>query len=289
MKKLFKALLFCAGLTLAPFTSSYAWNALAHMAVAKIAYDNLTPAAAEKVNKMVASFQQEYPNIQTFVEMAPWADQLAWGQQIGLYTHWHYINNTFSTDGTPLKNISDTDNAGWAVVQLEKIVQNNQANPYERARALAFLVHIVGDLHQPLHTVARLSAAHPDGDQGGNLFSVRLPLTHPKSKSSSVNLHSFWDSGLGAFEGNSDQAAVTRLATSLTATYSSQYFNDQAQNIESGVWINESEQLAVSFVYSTPENQIPSAEYMSQGSELAKQRVALAGYRLAALLNHLLG
>ena len=111
--------------------------------------------------------------------MGPWPDTLR-GQKIELYTRWHYTNLAFSADGTPLKNTVDTDNAVWAINHLLPIIGNTKANRFERARSLAFLVHIVGDLHQPLHSITRISAAHPEGDHGGNLYFIKYPAVKPQ-------------------------------------------------------------------------------------------------------------
>src|SRR3989344_5767009 len=116
----------------------YAWNELGHMVIANIAYQQLQPVTREKVDIMTTNLSKEYPAISNFMQMAPWADTLH-SQKIETYTHWHYIDIPFSTDGTPIKNIIDTDNVLWAISQIIPVVQNQQANIYERARFLAFL------------------------------------------------------------------------------------------------------------------------------------------------------
>jgi hypothetical protein len=275
--------IFFVGLAIfSPLTN--AWNAVGHMVIAKIAYDQLTPEVRNKVDALVVNLATEYPEIKNFTQMAPWPDQLR-AQKIDSYTHWHYIDNAFSTDGTALKNLSDTDNVLWAIDKIKPVLQNEQANPYERARFLAFLVHIVGDIHQPLHTVSRISLAHPDGDQGGNLFVVNMNL--PAHKKTPSNLHRVWDEGLGFFVGGDSMENIAALAEKITATYPKNYFGNQISDINLKDWTDEGMNSASSFVYNTLEGQVLSAAYIADGQAIAEQKAALAGYRLAELLNKL--
>ena len=267
--------------SLSSFT--YGWNALGHMVIGTIAYQKLQPNIKTKVDNLISYFHNEYPNMATFSQMAYWPDAIR-SQRIETFTHWHYIDVAFSKDGTPLKNVMDTDNAVWAINIIENIVRNNQANTYERARFLAFLAHIVGDLHQPLHTVSYFSAAHPDGDRGGNAYVIR----YQNGDSNTINMHKLWDGGIGVFdlEATSDNATV--LANSITQHYPVSYFGARATVLDPNIWTQEGMDNAEHMVYTTPENQTPSTEYLTGSSQLAQQEAALAGYRLAVLLNQLL-
>jgi hypothetical protein len=253
------------------------------MVIANIAYQNLTPDVKEKVDALTTSFKSEYPGTAGFIQIAVWPDQIR-GQKIELFTHWHYSDNAFSADNTPVKNLMDTDNAVWAIKNLEPIVQNKKANPYERARFLAFLVHIVGDLHQPLHGVSRISSQYPDGDRGGNLFHLQY-----SSQGKSVkNLHSLWDGGVGLFFASDTPESISQLSNTIMAHYPKQFFAAQVNDLNPEDWANDDLQIAKTIVYNTAENQYPNTNYIETGRRTAEQRAALAGYRLAALLNQLL-
>lgn len=271
-------LLLCT--VLSPLTS-FAWNAVGHMVVASIAYQQLKPAARDKVDRLVNTLHQEYPNTGSFLQIASWMDEIR-AQRIDTYTHWHYIDVPYSKDGTQAKNLIDTDNAAWAVNHIETVVKNNQANVYERARFLAFLVHIVGDLHQPLHTVAFVSAAHPNGDKGGNAYFVRY-------NGERVNLHKIWDEGVGAFDQkNVSSAQINDIANQITALYPVSIFGKQAVDLNTDTWLQEGMANAQKYVYNTSENQPVSSGYVESGKLVAEKQAALAGYRLGALLNQLL-
>ena len=259
---------------------SYAWNAVGHMLVAHIAYDKLKPNARAKVDKMTADLAKEYPEIRDFDHVAPWLDTLR-GQKIETFTRWHYIDMGFSDDGMPVKSLVNTDNAIWAMSKVMQVTKNDKANPYERARFLAFLVHITGDLHQPLHTVSRVSSLYPDGDQGGNLYTVRY-------QGKTVSLHKLWDEGAGAFALDSTPENIRLLARTITNAYPESSFGAQAKDLVPTNWVTEGMGLAKTSVYSAPEGQIVPSSYLENGKQVSEQQIALAGYRLANLLNMLL-
>lgn len=279
MTNLAKKTFLLALLLISPFTT-YAWNALGHMVVANIAYQHLEPAAKTKVDNLVAILNEQYKDMSSFEHMAYWPDTLRM-QKIETYTRWHYIDAAFSNDGTPLKNLTDTDNAVWALENIKKVVKNNKANPYERSRFLAFFIHIVGDLHQPLHTVSYISAAHPDGDQGGNLYFVNY-------NNKRVNLHKIWDGGFALFAGQNNNQQASHIANTIMARYPQAYFSNQINEINPDNWAKEGLENAKKYAYSTPPDQPVSSHYVEAGQQFAEQNVALAGYRLAVLLNQLL-
>ena len=255
-----------------------AWNPLGHMVVADIAYDRLTPAAKKKVDELISYFHKEYPDANAFVDIAPWADAIR-SQKIETFTHWHYSDNSFSTDGTPIKNLKDSDNAVWALTNIESVMKNKEANNFERARFLAFLTHIVADLHQPLHTVSRISHAHPDGDRGGNDYFVYY-------KNKRANMHHIWDIGVSLFDTNPSQEKALQLEKEITARYPESYFGkEKINNTNYAAWADDGAELAKKYVYSAVEEEELDANYINNGSEISKQQIALAGYRLAAMLN----
>lgn len=261
--------------------SSFSWNALGHMVIANIAYENLDKVTQNKVDKMVGYFHQEYKNIDSLIKMAPWPDALR-GQKIETFTHWHYINLPIATDNRDLSTKLDTDNAVWALEKIDDIIKYTHSNVYERARFLAFFVHIVGDLHQPLHAVQLFSAAHPQGDQGGNLYYVRYHNQRTK-------LHTLWDSGLGVFAEDSTPEQVNQISQQLTAFYPKTYFGKAIDDLEPMNWAQNGVELAEKYVYNTPEDQPISENYIVEGQQVAQQQATLAGYRLANFMNQLLG
>ncbi len=271
-------------LSFLPLNYVYAWNAMGHMVIANIAYEQLKPEVREKVDQLVGNLNKEYPEMSSYLHLAYWPDALR-SQRIETFTHWHYIDLPYSSDGTETKaDVIDTDNAVWAVKRIQVVLKNQHANPYDRARFLSFITHIVGDLHQPLHTVTLFSAAHPGGDKGGNLYNIVY-------NNKTTNTHSLWDSGVGAFENKNSRATdhAKELAIMIMQMYPASSFGERANDLEPLNWAKEGFDNAKKYVYSTPENQAPSTEYLVTGKQIAEQQAALAGYRLANLLNSLLG
>jgi hypothetical protein len=276
---LFKLLLL--GFAFSIPVSSFAWYALGHMVVADIAYQHLTSTARIEVDKLRNAFGKEYPELGSFEQMAIWPDELR-KQNIDMFSHWHYIDLAFSHDGTPVKHIADSDNAVWALEKMTAVIRNKQANPFERARFLAFFAHIVGDLHQPLHTTARISAQYPDGDQGGNLFYVRF---NGKRK----NLHSIWDGVFDEMAGEPNVNVAHSHALRLMAQYPQTFFAHKIDNLNIASWAQEGLFYAKQYAYNTEEEKNLNTAYVKGGKDFAEQQLVLAGYRLAAELNLLLG
>ncbi len=261
-------------------TTTFAWNAYGHRVVASVAYERLKPNVKATVDDLIKKIHTEYPEINSLADLAIWPDAIR-GQRIENYTHWHYIDVAFSNDGTPVKNLIDTDNAVWALRSMNAVLKNSHANPYERARFLAFFAHIVGDLHQPLHTVSLITATRPDGDKGGNLYYVQY-------NNEKTNVHKLWDEGVGAFHGGGSNNEVNQSVRELTGRYPYGSFNGKEQDIDPEHWLTEGMHNAQTAVYSMPENKVPTPNLLSNAKVVAEQEAVLAGYRLADLLNSLL-
>lgn len=262
--------------------STFAWNALGHMVVADIAYLNLNPKAQKKVDELVLMLNKEYPEMKMFLNTAYWPDSIR-SQRIETFTHWHYIDNPLKTDGTRAKaGMVDTDNAVWAVNTIKMVLKNDKANGYDRGRFLSFFTHIVGDLHQPLHTVSLVSEKHPDGDKGGNAYRVKYHGTN-------TGIHKLWDSGLGTFNSKPTTENAMAISTQIRSAYPKEFFGARADDLNPADWAAEGMENAKNYAYNTPEFEEISENYVTQGQKIAQQEAALAGYRLAGLLNELLG
>ncbi|MBN9121356.1 MAG: hypothetical protein J0I06_19760, partial [Planctomycetes bacterium] len=171
-----------------------------------------------------------------------------------------------------------------------------------RAIALCWVLHLVGDIHQPLHAATLFSKDSPDGDQGGNNFIVRL-------ENHATNLHAIWDGEFGwdKLKGPNDSqfAVVDGLAHDLVARIRPTTVQREEMRLEK--WADESFRLAESKAYfSSTQQLLPGEilrpqEHRPHASELdplpagyaglvkktAEQRVTLAGYRMGTLLGDL--
>jgi hypothetical protein len=294
-------------------TPVLAWNNFGHMEAAAVAWSQLTPAAKTEASRLLKINPQygtwtsgvaaDQRDVTAFVKAATWPDEIKSlsayhndgdrngdvapktpeaSQNVGYSDHyrhkyWHFIDEPFSTDGTPLQQ-PVAPNAQTEIAIFRKTLGDTSASDDKRSYDLAWLLHLVGDVHQPLHATSRFTHAEPNGDAGGNDVKV-----HCTACGSAKELHAVWDNLLG----NTDappQDAIAAAAKLPPADAS------QASQMDEGTWINESFTIAKASVYSSPvkDDDGPvtlTAAYESKAHQIADQRIALAGSRLAKLLN----
>src|SRR5262249_51299472 len=163
-----------------------------------------------------------------------------------------------------------------------------------KAIALSWLFHLVGDVHQPLHTAQLFNADYPNGDRGGNEICVRVTETGQP-----MDLHRFWDGVITSSQN------FTRLRNNATALRSRQEFHrsqlTELANTDFESWAKESFEIATKIAYRN-DGRIGSPKggnkdcrdvkdppvlpvgYVVSASRIADRRMILSGYRLADLL-----
>jgi hypothetical protein len=185
-----------------------------------------------------------------------------------------------------------------AMAENERVVKK-ASDPERRAIALAWLFHLVGDIHQPLHTAQLFTVEHPQGDRGGNEICVRVTQAGQP-----MDLHRFWD---GVITSSQNMTRLRNEATTLRNRREfqrSQLTELVSTDFES--WAKESFAIATKIAYRNGElsgaprdvnkdcSTVASAPvlpagYVVNASRIADRRMILAGYRLADLLMGLLG
>jgi hypothetical protein len=283
-----------------------AWNGRGHMLVAAVAYERLDPAVRRRVAALLRrnpSYPQWVQGVSAaertrtaFLRAATWADAIKGApgytndslQQSGAdaarnigyadhlqHRYWHYVDLPFSTDGAPLVP-PEEPNAATQIARLRDALRPASGLPAgTRSYDLVWLLHLVGDVHQPLHATSRFTEGQPEGDRGGN--EVALCAAPCRD-----NLHSVWDGVLG--KGESPSAVVSAAAALPRADA------QDAANADVQRWVEESSHLAQTAVYAPPIGPgagpfMLDAAYRQQARGLAERQVALAGARLANLLN----
>jgi hypothetical protein len=160
------------------------------------------------------------------------------------------------------------------------------------------VLHLGGDIHQPLHTITLISPQFPDGDKGGNAFLV---LRDPPYLNTLMNLHLIWDSLPGNYKSD---APIGYLAAGLRndANLSRERMKDVLAVKDFAAWARESHALAVEYAYlngtlhgavaqrggqAAPNEQVPGLPpgYLQNAERIAFRQIALAGHRIADLLN----
>ncbi len=313
---------------LAVAAPAFAWNDAGHMAVAYLAYQRLQPAtrmranALLKLNPYYAKWRAMLPagisdadaDRTIFIIAATWPDQIRSDptymddgpnggnsppsgptatRNIGYADHlrhkyWHFIDMFFTQDGTKLPPVP-SPNAETQIHAFRRAIASNASDDV-KAYDLAWLEHLVGDVHQPLHAITRVSTDMPGGDAGGSLAML---CASPCRDS----LHLFWDRLVGAQSGiappssNADLVTEAREATSAAQALPAP--DPKLVPVTSEhAWLQESFDLGKQYVYVGPlgPDRGPgpytlTANYYANAKRVAEQRVALAGARLANLLN----
>lgn len=197
------------------------------------------------------------------------------------YNTWHYSSKPYF-DGispTDVINKENEQNLIWAIERALKVLKDPKASKQDKAFSLRMLIHLVGDAHQPMHCVSRFTSAQPEGDRGGNLFYIKSQYAD--------NLHYLWDKGVGLF--SQKPRNFRKKAQKIERQYPLSYFGSKAEIINPQMWCNESYALATEFAYKTPEEKEVTESYLNKGQQISAQQIALAGYRLAYLLNTIFG
>mmetsp|Transcript_18190 Transcript_18190/g.58108 ORF Transcript_18190/g.58108 Transcript_18190/m.58108 type:complete len:267 (+) Transcript_18190:36-836(+) len=265
------------------------------MYTAAIAYRNLTQSAKDKADSLVAYFAKEYSNSPDFIQAACWADDVK-EERLNLMSDWHFTNNPVVKDvvtGQVPASANDK-NVVWALNGINETLQYRgpEAHAFSKAFAMRLLIHFAGDIHQPLHTVTMFSDAQfppPVGDQGGNLFKI--------AGANQSELHAFWDSGCGLWEVDRDRPLNTSaydqvyaLVDDIVRDYPPSFFGDRLNTSDSFAdWATDSYSIGVNNVYTLTPGSALSSQYVATSREIARQQVALGGYRLASFLNDVFG
>ncbi len=292
-------------------TQVLAWNAAGHRLSAAIAWEHLSPKAKAKTTHLLQQhpayfgwLQQtrHYPNQETdfvaFVEAATWADELRQEARsarvrrilednptpdINAYPDWHYENLPLEPGPLSPEGLGERGQLSRQIEQLSEQLADGSQRGREQAEALAWLIHLVGDIHQPLHVVSRMT---PEGigDAGGNLLAVIEPERPRRTPS---NLHAYWDNLPGTSTLRGD--ALASQAQALQRE-----FPDKRKAMgDVHLWREESRSLARDFVYALTDIATPPVvldeHYRGEAQAIARRRLSQAGYRLARLLNRVLG
>ncbi len=287
-----------------------AWNDAGHMAVAYVAYQQLTPAKRARV-KQLLKLNPDYGrwlpkgtaakdrDLVRFMIAATWPDDIkskatyhddgshngdrpdgASSRRNTGYTdrlrhkYWHFVDTPFSTDNATLPAVP-RPNAQTQIAAFRAVLASTKADAL-KSYDLVWLLHLVGDVHQPLHCATRVRQSELDGDNGGNRVTVQC-ADCPN------NLHAFWDD---AFAPNSASVgAVIAAAQALPAPDATLAAKSDAND-----WIAESFQTAQQKVYVAPVGGdggpfTLTDAYANAARAVANARIGLAGARLAHLLS----
>lgn len=271
------------------------------------------PGYAEWVANLPAGLTEDQQNLYLFMQAATWADSIKhqWlkdsdtppaGRTVEVHIgftdteshgYWHFVDAGFASDGSAIP-VTPVLNAATQIVALRQFISSDE-NDLLKAYDLVWLEHLTGDIHQPLHGSERYVGGV--GDAGGNTVAIKLTPVMEKefegtlSKSAPSELHAFWDD----LPGEGQPAPALPVAAAF-AKKLPQAAANEVKDITPSDWAAESLAMARKDAYAPPIGKSPkpatggssyliTTAYYNKAMNDAQSRVALAGARLAKLLN----
>ena len=289
-------------------TPAKAWNDMGHMVVAELAYQRLTPAQRETI----AGILQQHPHYKEFLaaerpdgvpegqwafsRAATWPDWVKHHQESFSHGTWHYINLPFVPPGSATLASAHTPKDQNIVNILPTCVDKARTTSgSEKAINLCWVIHLIGDIHQPLHCITLYSEQFPKGDAGGNDSLYRL------GGHRTIKLHPMWDDLLGKSPTPTTIARGAQEAQAALASNRAEVTREEiaAPTFES--WARESYALAVAYAYMNGTVVPAVAEGHKEPSELpevpesyattaglvARVCIGKAGERLAGVIGEI--
>jgi hypothetical protein len=262
--KLVKKLILCSAFLYLPFTSA-AWGLLGHRIVGQIADSYLTKHAKKAIAEILGD--------ESVAMASNWPDFIKSDPSYNYLSSWHYIDFKPGLSADSIKAYLIKDSATDAYTKLNFLIaqlKNKDLAQDKKVLYLRLLIHIVGDVHQPLH-VGRVE------DQGGNKIKVMWFGV-------SYNLHTIWDTQLINFQ----QLSYTEYATAINHTTKDSRTQLQSQPIAD--WLVESNAVAEKIYGDIKEpDQKLDYGYNFKYLDTLNNQLLKGGVRLAGILNEIFG
>jgi hypothetical protein len=298
-----------AGFAVVP--SGLAWGCKGHQTVALIAEKHLTPEAKQFVQTLLSENPID-PTLKRYcgdavrdamADASTWADDVRGERKNG---PWHYIDIPRGAKRGPLEPYCGKEGCVTSAISEQlAILRDKSAAGAKRADALRYLIHFVGDLHQPLHTIT-------NADEGGNCVPLKYfwRNAHQHNHSFTPNLHGIWDTAIP--ERDAEGADPAEYADMLDAVFSADIEGWKKVGIHVDDWVWEGYDFAEDVVYGdlTPKiaiepnvavhscaddnnigermlhlNIVAGEAYQEKAAPVAEKRIAEGGVRLAMILN----
>jgi osmotically-inducible protein OsmY len=316
MKKMSVKILLILAIAAIFVSSVLAWDDTGHKLTAYIAWEQMSPQARERAIKILLSAPEDSDlsvfylqdsrsatakQRELFMITSTWADIVRnkdFKNRYAKYHHgtWHYLDTFWREVNGKVELVpeleSDKENAIERLFVFDKMLRDSSAGDADKAIALAWILHIGGDIHQPLHDSARVTELDPKGDQGGNRFMLSPKDAKGEDR---VSLHWYWDSIVGRniprINDACDSDYLPAIAQQMMKKYPFAKMRNRLKIGKFDDWQQEGFQIASTKLYpaSLKFGEMPSESYKKQAFEIAKEQIALAGYRLGEMLNQILG
>jgi hypothetical protein len=253
---------------------SYQWSCPAHTIVAAVAFNELgMDYVLNKIKPLMDNAKENYTKYNIIYEYACWADDI----KNSATSPWHFYDLPFFDGYTCNVTLPATGNVAY-LVNLAKKTLKGEDTSHPKSSMMRYLIHMMGDIHQPLHVTNRYSPDFPNGDEGGNDFN----LAH------SDELHALWDRVLDYVPKYNRPLSITNkeftesFAAAITQEYPRSYFANELREKDGFAIANEVHPYAENHAYKNiAVKDTPTDAYKIDGYTVCKRLLALAGYRLA--------
>jgi hypothetical protein len=252
---------------------SWGWGREGHRLTALVAEQYLTPETRAAVAELLHK--------ETLADVAPWADE--YRAQHPESAPWHYVDIPKSAESFDRNRdcpVSASDpKSPWRdcitdrILYFEGRLGDTSLDPKERAIALKFVVHLIGDIHQPFHAIG--------DDRGGNGIGVSF-MGSKTCGTFNCNLHGVWDDAMIENQGLSEKKYTERLVQEINENHW-----ERLAGGAPAAWANISHHYAV--MAAAPNGALITHEYVAEESKIVDAQLALGGLRLARALNRILG
>lgn len=249
------------------FAPALSWGSEGHHIIARIAASELTPKASAAVADLLGG-----ETLPSMVTASMYADKIRPTRRET--APWHYVNIEIDSGG--YDSVRDCPDDSCIVAQIkheEELIGDAAISKPVRAEALRFLIHFMGDLHQPLHCA-------DNHDRGGNMVRVVF-------QGEQTNLHAVWDTAVVEALGGSEEAVAATLESKIKQNDRKAWSQGTAEN-----WANETWAVARRFVYgsfpgggATDAPIILPSSYANVQRDVVARQLERAGVRLAEVLN----
>jgi len=241
---------------LIPAPAKADWGKTGHRVIGQIAQDNLTETSLTAITELLDG--------ETLATVSTWPDEMRSNPDFRPYDKWHYVNLPEDKKYHEVEHTQDN-----AVIIIFRAINKlkSDISKEEKAFYLKYLVHLVGDIHQPLHTGRK-------EDYGGS--TIKLKFKGRKAEETNTNLHVLWDTNMI----DDFKMSYTELSDYLQSYQKLDFSQGDAI-----CWANESHEI-VNKVYSEVKvGDNLSYAYLYSNFYIVKDRLFQAGIRLANLLN----
>ncbi|GAA4811585.1 S1/P1 nuclease [Litoribaculum gwangyangense] len=244
--------------TLQPANAEPKWGATGHRVVGEIANQYLNYKTKKEIQRLL--------NRESLAFVSTFADEIKSDERYKKFYNWHFINMPLDAEYDSAKQHPEGDLVS-GIAYCQSIIKNKNSSDEEKAFYLKLLIHLIGDLHQPMHIGL-------EEDRGGNDFKVQW-------YNNDTNLHSVWDSKMIEKYGMS----YTELAVNVNYVTKQQIKEIQKGSIID--WVNETHKLTRKVYANVKPDENLRSRYSYDNFKTVRSQLQIAGIRLAKILNDL--